>query len=782
MIRAKCEFCGLPVSATRGVKAEGKPQPVYCCFGCEFAAEVTRSSGHEGAGRILLLRIGLAAFCTMNVLAFTMVLWSHDVYPVTPDLRARLLDDVLRYLGLLFSLPVWFVLGQPLLMSAVSSLRRGIPATDFLVCLGVIAAFGFSIISTWRGSGAVYYEVACVILVLITLGRWLESQGKLQATSALEDLGRMLPEMVCLRTAEKHSSIPLAEVRIGDQILLNPGDCIGVDGVITAGRAHIDERLLTGESCPVEMQVGDSVRAGAFNLDGYLELTASSTADDGSLGRLVHGLREARQHRGSYERLAEQVAVWFLPVMIVVSLATVSWHGWYFGVETGVMTGLSVLLIACPCALGLATPLAAWTAFGCAVRHQVMFRSGEAIERLAGIKALAWDKTGTLTTSEPSIETVVWSSEPVPVNFLSNLLELAKRSNHPFSHALVNSWGHSLASTAGILEVHEHPGRGMVGLCGDGSLICLGSQQLVDDLSFSWPAQLRATWLQLVADCKSVVIGGADGAVQCIVVIAETLRPGAADTVYQLQTLGIHQQLLTGDHAPRAARLLAEVFATRQPGRHQNSMSHRTSHPELPGSFTFQAELSPVQKARAVCSLRLQHGSVAMVGDGVNDALALTESDVGIALQSGADISRDSAAVCIFGDDLSRVPWAIEYARFTVRIIRQNLAWAFGYNTIGVALAAAGYLNPSLAAVLMVGSSSFVIANTWRLQRGVSLAPRGTSPITSLTLPTNPTVPNPCILPSPLCETPTVQSVAAFDLNNEPRTETTRAAEQARVA
>ena len=782
MITAKCEFCGLRVSAARGVVAEGKPQPVFCCFGCEFASEVTRSSGSEGASRILLLRIGLAAFCTMNVLAFTMVLWTHDVYPGTRDVRAVVLDDILRYLGLLFSLPVWFVLGQPMLNSAMSRLRRGIPATDLLVCLGVVAAYGFSIISTWRGSGAVYYEVACVILVLITLGRWLESQGKLQATSALDDLGRLLPEIVRVRTAEKEVSIPLAEVCVGDRILMNPGDCICVDGVITAGRAHIDQRLLTGESSPVEMRVGDAVHAGAFNLDGHLELTASSTADDGSLGRLVRCLREARQHRGAYERLAENVATWFLPAIVVVALASVSWHGWYFGLETGVMTGLSVLLIACPCALGLATPLAAWTAFGCAVRHQVLFRDGEAIERLAGIKALAWDKTGTLTTTKPRVETVVWSDDAVPVNFQSNLLELAQRSNHPFSYALVNSWGRSLPSTDAILEVKEHSGRGMIGRCRNGSLICLGSERLVEDVGFSWPARLHDTWLELIADCKSVVIGGADGVVRCLVVIAESLRPGAADTVYQLQILGIHQQLLTGDHAPRAARLLEQVFATRQPGGRPKSTGYRSAYPDLLASFTNRAELSPSQKADAICSLRLQHGPVAMVGDGVNDALALAESDVGIALQSGADISRDTAAVCLFGDDLGRVPWAIEYAQLTVRIMRQNLAWAFGYNTIGVGLAAAGYLNPSLAAVLMVGSSSFVIANSWRLQLGLSdsrdqatLSDASTSHLNSIVM-------NSCIPPSPSLEGARGQSTTDLDAIDDTEIVTTCVTEQARVA
>lgn len=714
-----CDFCGLPVSTARGAVAERMPQPVYCCFGCEFAAEVTRSTGREGANRILLLRIGLAAFCTMNVLAFTMVLWSHDVYPGTRDVRAALLDDVLRYLGLLFSLPVWFILGQPLLLSAIGNLRRGIPATDFLVCLGVLAAYGFSIVSTWRGTGPVYYEVACVILVLITLGRWLESQGRLQASSALDELDRLLPEMVRVCVDDHDVTIPVSEVQVGDRLRINAGECICVDGTIVSGCAHIDEHLLTGESWPVEKHEGDPVRAGTFSLDGHLVVVARSTAADGSLGRLVRGLREARGQSGHYERLAEQVTGWFLPIVILIALAALGWHGWVHGIESGVLAGLSVLLIACPCALGLATPLATWTAFSHAARHQVLFRSGEALERLASIKAIAWDKTGTLTSSEPSVDSIAWASDAAPQSLLPELVDLARQSNHPFSRALVNSLGHQVSVVVPINHVREQPGRGIVGQLPSGSLICLGNQLLADELGLAWPARLRAAWKQISEAGQAVVIGGSDGAVHCLLIIAESLRRGAADAVYRLQSQGIHQQMLTGDHASRADRIVRELFASRFS---RGDASRYVSHPVLPGRFTSIACLVPQQKVQAVQHLRRKYGPVAMVGDGVNDALALTAADVGISLRSGADISRDSASVCLFSNDISRLPWAIIYAQFTVRIIRQNLFWAFGYNAVGVTLAAVGYLNPSLAAVLMVGSSAFVIANTWRLNRGAPLS------------------------------------------------------------
>lgn len=707
MTHPTCAFCGLPVSAGRGTVVERNPQPIFCCYGCEFAAQVTRSTGGDGANRVLLLRIGFAAFCTMNVLAFTMVLWSHDVYPGSTDTRAALLDDLLRYLGLLFSIPVWFVLGQPLMSSAFGKLRRGIPATDFLVCLGVIAAFAFSIASTWRGTGAVYYEVACVTLILITLGRWLESQGKLQASLALEELDQLLPVMVRVLQEGQEVTIPLADVRPGHRLMVRAGECISVDGVISEGCAHIDERLLTGESWPVEKHQGDSVRAGAFNLDGNLLIAANSTVADGSLGRLVQGLRDARQNRGQYERLTERVTAWFLPAIILIALATIAWHSSSRGIEHGIMAGLSVLLIACPCALGLATPLAAWTAFGHAVRKQVLFRGGEALERLADIRVLAWDKTGTLTTPDALLSSLIWNTDVPNQVVLMELLELARSSNHPFSRALVSVYGQGPRMSCGITGIQELSGRGMVGKNSQGLQLCLGNQQLMDDLGLVWPSDLRQRWMQLVEDSQSVVIGGAYGLVQCLLVISETLRPGVAMALSQVHGLGIRQHVITGDQATRTARLLREIFAQIPP-----QVGRRSS---VVGEVNSQSLLSPDGKASTIRHLREMYGAVGMIGDGVNDALALTDADVGIALRSGADISRDSASVCLFSDDISRVPWAISYARFTVRIIRQNLAWAFGYNTVGVGLAATGLLNPSLAAVLMVGSSVFVIANTWRL-------------------------------------------------------------------
>lgn len=725
MSQEHCSFCGLPVSAARGTVAERTPQPIYCCFGCEFAAEVTRCTGREGLNRALMLRVATAAFCTMNVLAFTMVLWSHDIYVDQMDDRVRVLDDVLRYLGLLFSLPVWFLLGQPLLTSAIGGLQRHELSTDFLVCLGVLAAYSFSVSSTVRGGGAVYYEVACVVLVLMTLGRWLESRGKLQASAALNELERLLPDNLRLIVDEHETFVPAGQVIIGNTLETHPGECIGVDGIVLNGNCHVDERLLTGESWPVDKRPGDTVRAGSFNVDGCLRIKATSTAEGGSLGRLIRSVHSSRHNRGRYQQLAERITSWFLPLVLLIAIATLVGHSWLHGIENGVLTALSVLLIACPCAIGLATPLAAWTAFGYAAKQQVLFRDCEALERLSAIRAIAWDKTGTLTTSLAAINSVVWASEADPSELLPGIASLAAVSHHPYSRAIAKLYELAILDCNSLVQIHERPGRGIVGDLATGQSVCLGNLRLAEELHLAWPPRLSAALHQLEQEGRPIVISGWNGTVQALFVVSESLRPGAEDSVDRLQQSGIHQQVLTGDHAVRTRLLLEELFARRiQP---PSTAYLTTSQTRRKGTFTFSAALSPEEKALAIDNLRSKYGPVAMIGDGVNDAAALSSADVGISLRSSADISRDSSGVCLLREDLRLIPWAISYSRFAVRVIRQNLFWSFAYNSVGIGIATAGYLSPTLAAALMVGSSAFVIANSYRLSRG--LAPASTPPV-----------------------------------------------------
>jgi heavy metal translocating P-type ATPase len=704
-----CDYCGLPV-ATGWVSSSPDPSsipPQYCCFGCRFAAEVTDSRGEDGENRALLLKLGAATFCTMNVVAFTMALWSQDFFAVdSPDRLAAPLESLFRYLGLLFSLPVLFLLGQPLLENALSDLRRGIAASDLLVCIGVLAAYGFSAASVVRGSGAVYFEVGCVVLVLITLGRWFEAHGKLQATSALSDLEKLLPATARVQRNGLESICPLEDLQIGDLLRILPGERIPMDGRVESGVSHVDQQVLTGESWPVVRQGGEDVFAGSLALDGELRVRVTAVAAASTLSRLLVELREARLARGGYQRLADRISAWFLPAVTVVALVAGAAQTWRSGLEQGVLTCLSVALIACPCALGLATPLAVWTALGTAARRQVLFRSGEALERLATIRAIAWDKTGTMTQGDASIVQRVVDSDSDDEEVVRRAAAVAQSSTHPFSMAIAGLMSRGAIGTVDC-EIRQVAGRGLFLVDENRSTTYLGSARWMQELAFHLAPCLQTNLDEAVEQGLGVALVGWDGQVRGLFVIEERLRPEAANVIQLFHEQGIDQELLTGDYQRRAQRIVDQL---RQAGTGSDADPARTT-------LRFASELLPDDKVRRVEALRARSGPVAMVGDGVNDAPALAASDVGITLRSGTDVSRDVAGVCLLNDELTRLPWAIEFSRHTVAVIRQNLAWAFGYNAVGVALACTGGLNPTLAAVIMGGSSLFVITNSLRLTR-----------------------------------------------------------------
>ncbi len=701
-----CDYCGLPVS---GWMSSDDTEPQYCCYGCRFAAEVTQSKGEEGANRTLLLKLGAATFCTMNVVAFTMALWSQDFFPVdSPDRLAAPLESLFRYLGLIFSLPVLLLLGQPLLENAISDLRRGIAASDLLVCVGVLAAYGFSAVSVARGHGAVYFEVGCVVLVLITLGRWFEAHGKQQATSALSELEKLLPETARVVRGDVELQLPLADLRIGDIVRILPGERIPADGAITHGTSHVDQQLLTGESWPVVKQSNDQALAGSLALDGELRICVSADAAQGALSRLLTALREARTARGGYQRLADRIASGFLPAVSLVAILAGSWHAWQFGLERGVMTGLSVALIACPCALGLATPLAVWTALGTAARRQVLFRSGEALERLASVAVIAWDKTGTITRGDASVVDLVTDPLSSEDEVVSKASAIAHSSTHPFSRAIISYASDPSCEIAG--EVRQIAGRGLLMSTPAGDTICLGNARWMHEQQYEFSQAMQIALNDGLQSGLAVALVGWESRVRGLFLFEEQLRPEAVSVIGEFHERGFEQQLLTGDHFRRAERLVEQITSG-------VTETQAPLHSAKPFRLRYSAELLPDDKVHEVRRLRSRVGPVAMVGDGVNDAPALTASDVGITMRSGTDVSRDVAGVCLLNNDLSRLPWAMAFSRRAVTVIRQNLFWAFAYNTAGVALACTGYLNPTLAAVIMGGSSLFVITNSLRLTR-----------------------------------------------------------------
>jgi heavy metal translocating P-type ATPase len=699
-----CAYCGLPIVASPGAR----PGEIdYCCSGCRVSAVVDGAPVAEIAIRNLLIRIGLAIFFTMNVVVFTMELWSQDVYadPSYDSNFAVHLRGVFQWASLLFAAPVLFLLGGPLAAGVRQAIARRTATTDLLILLGVAASYLYSAVSVLRGEGQIYFEVGCVVLVFVSIGRWLESRGKHRTGAALDELTRLLPEKVRRAKADDGGGavagetelVPRGDIRVGDLVRVLPGERAPIDGRIAAGRATLDEHIATGESRPVVKGLGDPVYSGALNLDGDLWLTVTAATGSDLVSRLGDMVRHARRQKGRHERLVDRIAAWFTPAVCVIAIAAGAWHGWTDGVDRGILVGLAVVLIACPCALGLATPMAVWTALGRAADRQVLFRSGAVLERLAVVDAICFDKTGTLTGSEPQVRHLHLAVASERGAALAIGRRLASGSTHGLSRAIVRFADPNMAGAEAkgrlerIASVVSHAGRGVEALDEHERVVArLGSSRWMVECHEAMAADL--TDLLAASDAADAPLAclSWDGAVQAAFVFSEQIRPEAWDAVRACRTLGLRTMVLTGD---RRARALAVA----------NVLELEAVANQLP--------------EEKVASLGRLGPRVAMVGDGLNDAPALAAAHVGVALGCGADLSREAAGVCLLGNQLDRIPWAIGLARQTMRVVRQNLFWAFVYNIAGIVLAAMGRLNPIWAALAMGLSSVFVVGNSLRLAR-----------------------------------------------------------------
>lgn len=695
-----CDYCGLPL-------ATAEAGPHFCCLGCRMASSITAASGEEGEARWIMARLGLAVFFTMNVMVFTFFLWSQPAG--NPEPAAAALYDLTRYACLLFSLPVLFLLGGPVADEALDEIHRGRPSINVLLALGVAAAFLQSAWATWSGAGHVYFEAACMVLVAVTLGRWLEANGKLETTQALRDLEQLLPESVRLVSrggsplptpSEQETTIPLAEARCGDLLRVLPGDVLPVDGEIASGEAAIDERMVTGESLPVSKGPGSDVHSGTANLDGELLVRVTAAPGEGTLERLVAAVREAAAAGCRQQRLAERVAGWFLPVVIAVAIAALAFHAWRSDLATGTLTALAVVVIACPCALGLATPMALWAAVGRAARRQVLIRDADAFTQLRSTHAFGFDKTGTLTSGchVRSLCGHGMSEE----DLLALAAGLAAGSTHPLSAAITAEASRREVAPERFEAVRSLAGRGLEAIRQrDGSTVRLGSGNwLASFLAAGQPADTAARCVVAINDTLA-------GSVE----FAESLRPEAAGVVTAISEAGGSATILSGDQAAAAAAI-AE-----------------------PLGMAWEAPLPPEAKLAWIEA----HRPTVMVGDGLNDAPALAAADVGVALGCGADVSRWSADLCLLRDDLRDLLWLVDLAGQTRSTIRWNLLWAFGYNAAAIPLAAAGIIHPAVAAAAMVVSSLLVVSNSLRLGREATAATSGPAATLDTAEPTRPT-------------------------------------------
>ncbi len=674
-----CAYCGLPVRVRRREEA-----PVYCCYGCRFAAAVTGANQAEGANTWMLARLGVAIFLAMNVMVFTMALWTQDFYGPENGPLATPIFGLFRYLCMLFALPVLLLLGGPLLDQTVASLRRGELSTDCLLLAGVAASYVYSTISVYRDQGHVYFEVGCLVLVLVTLGRYLEARGKHQAMQALDGLRRLLPDMVRVCNADVEQTVNRTDLRPSDRVRVAAGERIPCDGVVLEKAVTIDEQILTGESRPRVKEPGDRVDGGTLNMECDLLLSAEPGAV--VVERMAALLEKTRLQGGHYQRLAEGVSRVFLPAVMVLALGAAAYHGYSSGVEEGILAGLAVVVIACPCALGIATPLALWVALERAARRQVLVQSPEALERLAGVRAFAFDKTGTLTSGTSRVVEFVVADGEKRAEVLALAAAMAISSRHVHAEAIGRFATAQNSRCVSRVQTRTLPGRGLESLNGCETTL-LGSPRLMQERGLTVPLGLRSR----LDSCQPTVCLGSTGVVQGVFLLGEEWRPEVAKVFDDLAERGLVIEVLTGDSA-------------------------LVGLPSLP-NVNGRARLLPEDKLTAIERLRHDSGPVAMVGDGINDVPSLAASDVGIAMGCGADIARSSAGICLSANDLTLIPWLHDLAKQTVRTIRGNLFWAFAYNTAGIGLACLGKLNPVLAAVAMVVSSALVVSNSLRLTR-----------------------------------------------------------------
>jgi len=614
----------------------------------------------------------------------------------------------------LLATPVQFVFGWRFYKAGWKAVRAGAGNMDLLVALGTSAAYGLSL---WQMAMTrhdmphhLYFESAAVVITLVRLGKWLEARAKRQTADAIRALAALRPDTAQVRRNGVEITLPLGGVRVGDEVIVRPGERIPVDADVIEGSSHADESMLTGESVPVPKHVGDRLTGGAINYEGLLVARTVAVGAETVLARIIRMVEHAQAAKAPIQRLVDQVSAVFVPVVLVIAMATLLGWGLIGGDWTAAMlNAVAVLVIACPCALGLATPTAIMAGTGAGARAGILIKDAEALEVAHRVSVVAFDKTGTLTVGKPEV-VALHAADGDDAALLGRLAALQAGSEHPLARAVLAAAQARGMAPRPASEVRALPGRGIAGVV-DGQPLQLGSDALRAALQAD-PGPLQDDAARLRAEGRTVswlIETGETGnpravpaRVAGLVAFGDAVKPGAAQAIARLRAAGIRTVMLTGDNAGAAARVGQAL-----------------------GLDDVQAEVLPEDKAARVTALKgarddRGHGGaavVAMVGDGINDAPALAAADVGIAMSTGTDVAMHAAGITLMRGDPALVADALAVSHRTVRKIRQNLFWAFIYNVIGIPLAAAGLLNPVVAGAAMAFSSVSVVSNALLLRR-----------------------------------------------------------------
>lgn len=623
-----------------------------------------------------------------------------------------------QWASLTLAFPVVTWAAWPFHKAAWTNLRHGAATMDTLISVGVLSAFGWSLYALFlgsagepgmtmpftlipsRGGGAeeIYLEVAAGVTTFILAGRYFEARAKRRSGAALRALLELGAKDVAVLRDGMETRIPAEQLKVGDEFVVRPGEKIATDGVVVTGSSAVDASMLTGESVPVEVGSGDAVVGATVNAGGRLVVRATRVGSDTQLAQMARLVEDAQNGKAAVQRLADQVSGVFVPVVIGLALATLGfWLGNGSPVEVAFTAAVAVLIIACPCALGLATPTALLVGTGRGAQLGILIKGPEVLESTRRVDTVILDKTGTVTTGRMELVDVLLA----PDQDRSEVLRLAGALEHSSEHPIAQAVARAALAAGKLPEVEDFgnvEGLGVQGIV-DGHAVLVGRTQLLEEWSQHLPAELAHAKEHAEAEGSTAVAVGWDGQARAVLVVADTVKPTSAQAIQDLKALGLRPVLLTGDNEAVAQKVAAEV-----------------------GIDEVIAEVLPAGKVDAVKKLQGEGRVVAMIGDGVNDAAALAQADLGLSMGTGTDVAIEASDLTLVRGDLRAAADAIRLARSTLRTIRGNLFWAFAYNVAALPLAAAGLLNPMLAGAAMALSSVFVVTNSLRLRRFRALA------------------------------------------------------------
>ena len=691
---AKDPICGMVVDKATALRSERAGRTYYfCSASCQRTFESPEAELKAMRTRVTIALTGVLALAILRAGAFlalaagaTIVTWAP--IPALPWFTWGI------WLFILVT-PVQFIGGWSFYKGSWTAIRTRHINMDFLIALGTTVAYVYSVavlffpqvLPVKVEERDVYFEVSAVIIAFVLLGKYMEEIIKKRSSAAVRKLLDLKPATAHVIREGAETEIPAESVMAGEAVVVRPGERVPTDGVVLEGSSSVDESMLTGESMPVEKTAGAQVIGGTLNRTGLFRFEATKVGKDTALSQIIKMVEEAQASTAQIQRIADQVTGYFVPA--VVAIAFLAFFGWWLAGDfpQGLLAFIAVLIISCPCALGVATPAALMVGVGKGAEGGILIRGAEHLERAVKLTTVVFDKTGTLTRGEPNVTDIVPFGEATEGEVLRLAAAVEAGSEHPLGEAIVRAAQHRQIELPTVSKFEAIPGHG---ICGEvmACRVLLGNRRLFEREGVA-AAQAEQTMQRLEVEGKTAMLVARDGALVGVIAVADTLKPEAQEAVAALQRENVEVVMLTGDNQRTARAIAAQI-----------------------GIENVIAEVLPESKAQVIRDLQKQGKVVAMVGDGVNDAPALATADIGIAIGSGSDVAKETGGIILIRNDVRDVVTAIRLSRATMNKIKQNLFWAFIYNTIGVPVAALGFLNPIIAAAAMALSSLSVIANS----------------------------------------------------------------------